>query len=172
MIFDENRYVVAARILEVIVILLPVIYGLNAYGWDFGELSTPIYDIPRIDFALDEVSSFRSDDTDFFNVSIINAGDLSICIKAFNASISYKNTLIGEAYLEAPVEIEPGERGSIILVFEVINLEPLIDIDEQEALDLTGELRLEVQSIDVEVSMDTTIQVKVLAEALEAAGYA
>lgn len=172
MIFGENKYVVAATILEAIVILLPVIYGLNAYGWDFRELATPLYDIPRIDFSLGEVSSFLSDDTVCFNISIMNEGELSLHIEAFNASISHKDTIIGEACLESPVDIEPGEEGGIIMVFEVISLEPVIDLDENELLDLTGDLSLEVQGIRVEASMGTTIPVKVLAEALEAGGYA
>jgi hypothetical protein len=172
MIFDENKYVVAARILEGIVILLPLIYGFHAYGWDFGELSTPIYDVPRIDFALGEINAFRGDDTIFFNISIINDGDLALRVEVFNASSRYKDARIGDAFLEAPVNIEPGQEESLILIFEVINLEPLIGIDDNEALDLTGELRLEVQGIDVEASLNTTLPAEILLEALEAGGYA
>jgi hypothetical protein len=172
MVFDENRYVVAFRILEGLVILLPVIYGFHAYGWDLGELSTPIYDVPRIDFAVGAVSAFRGDDTLFFNISIRNDGDLSVRIEAFNASCHYKAARIGDTSLEAPVDIEAGQEESLILVLEALNLEPLIGIEEDEVLDLTGELRLEVQGIDVEASLSTTIQAKVVAEAVEAGEYA
>jgi hypothetical protein len=172
MIFDENKYVVAAMILEAIVILLPVIYGLNAYSWDFGELAAPNYDIPRIDFSLGEVSAFRSDDMVYFNMSISNDGELLLHIEAFNASIAHKNMMIGEACLKSPVDIESEAEGSIIMVFEVLSLEALIDLDENELLDLTGDLGLEVQGIGVEVSMGTTIPVKVLVEAVEAGSYA
>ncbi len=172
MVFDENRYIVAFRILEGLVILLPVIYGFHVYGWDFGELSTPIYEVPRIDFSVGAVNVFRGDDTVFFNLSIRNDGDLSARIKAFNASSHYKDARIGDASLEAPVDIEPGQEESLILVLEALNLEPLIGIEENEVLDLSGVLRLEVQGIDVEASLSTTIQAKVVAEALEAGDYA
>ncbi|KON27667.1 hypothetical protein AC480_04425 [miscellaneous Crenarchaeota group archaeon SMTZ1-55] len=172
MVFDENRYIVAFRILEGLVILLPVIYGFHASGWDLGELSTPIYEIPRIDFAVGAVSAFQGDDTIFFNITVRNDGDLLVRIETFNASCHYKAARIGDASLEAPVDIERGQEESLILVLEALNLEALIGIEEDEALDLTGVLRLEVQGIDVEASLSTTIQAKVVAEAVEAGDYA
>jgi len=166
MIFGMNKRVVVIKILEAIVILLPIIYGVTLAGWDLGELATPVYTPPEIGFSLGDVTSFLRNDNIILNVLITNDGSLTVDVEALQATIVYKNVIVGEVYLEAPVHIASGEETDILLVVDHVDLTPLLLADEDEVLDLQGNLSFVMQGVQVSAPLNMAIQVKTLIEAL------
>jgi len=167
MIFGLNKHVFLFKILEAVVILLPLIYGLTIAGGDLGKLANPVYTPPEIGFSLGDVTSLLRNDTRVLNVSITNDGTLEVYIKSFNATLVYKNVSVGEAHLEAPIHIASGEEVDILLVVDFVDLTPLLHADEDEALDLQGNINLEMQGVQVSTPLNMTIQLKTLLDALE-----
>jgi hypothetical protein len=166
MVFGMNKQVVVVKILEVIIILLPLIYGLTVVGGDLGQLATPVYTPPEIGFSMGDVTSFLRNDTVILNVSITNDGSLTVVVEAFHATVVYKGSIIGEAYLEAPVRIASGEETDIQLVVDHVDFTPLLNADEDEVLDLEGNLSLTMQGVQVSAPINMTIQLKTLIDAL------
>ena len=166
MVFGLNKHVFLFKILEAVVILLPLVYGLIIAGGDLGKLTTPVYTPPEIGFSLGDVTSVLRNDTSVLNVSITNDGALEVYVEAFNATLVYKNVTVGEAHLEAPVHIASGEEVDILLVVDYVDLTPLLNADEDEVLDLQGSITLEMQGVQVSTPFNMTIQLKTLMEAL------
>jgi hypothetical protein len=166
MIFGMNKHVIAVKILEAVIILLPLIYGLTVAGGDLGQLATPVYTPPEIGFSLGDVTSVLRNDTVILNMTITNDGSLTVDVEAFHATLFYKNAIIGEAYLEAPVHIASGEEVDILLVVDNVDLTPLLHADEDEVLDLQGNLSLKMQGVQVRTPLNVTIQLKTLIDAL------
>jgi hypothetical protein len=165
MVFGMNKRVVVVKILEAVVILLPIIYGVTVVGWDLGELATPVYTPPEIGFSLGDVTSFLRNDNVILNVSITNDGSLIVDVEALNATIVYNNAIVGEVYLEAPVHIASGEETNIQLVVNG-DLTSLLNIDENEILDLQGNLSFVMQGVKVSAPLNMAIPMKTLIEAL------
>jgi hypothetical protein len=165
MVFGMNKRVVVVKILEAIVILLPIIYGVTVVGWDLGELATPVYTPPEIGFSLGDITSFLRNDNVILNVSITNDGSLIVDVEALNATIVYNNAIVGEVYLEAPVHIASGEETNIQLVVNG-DLTSLLNIDENEILDLQGNLSFVMQGVKVSAPLNMAIPMKTLIEAL------
>lgn len=165
MIFGMNKHVFIVKVLEVVVILLPVIYGVIVAGGDFSGLVTPVYTPPEIGFSLGEVTSMRRDDTVVLNVSLTNDCGFAVDIEAFNATLFYQDLIIGEVYLEAPVHIAAGEEATIQLAVNHVNLTPLTDADENDLLELRGHLSLTLQSVQVQTPFTMEFQLKTLRDA-------
>ena len=165
MVFGMNKRVIAVKILEAVVILLPIIYGLTVAGGDLGELATPVYTPPEIGFSLGDVTSFLRNDNVVLNVSITNDGSLTVDVEAFHATLVYKNAIVGEVYLEAPVHIASGVETDILLAVDG-DLTPLLLADEDEVLDLQGNLSFVMRGVQVSAPLNMAIQVKTLIEAL------
>ncbi len=165
MVFGMNRHVVIVKLLEVVVILMPVIYGITVAGGDFGGLITPVYTPPEIGFSVGDVTSMRRGDVVVLNVSLTNESGFAVDIEAFNATLFYQDLVIGEVYLEAPVHIAAGEATSIQLVVDHVNLTPLADADENEALELRGQISLTMQGVQVRTPFTVAFQLKTLRDA-------
>lgn len=166
MVFGLNKHVFLFKILEAVVILLPLIYGLTIAGGDLGKLATPVYTPPEIGFSLGDVTSILINDTSILNISITNEGTLEVYVEAFNATLVYRNVIVGEAHLEAPIHIASGEEVDILLVVDYVDLTPLLHADEDEVLDLQGNIILEMQGVQVSTPINMTIQLKTLIDAL------
>ena len=166
MVFGMNKRVVIVKILEAVVILLPIIYGLAVAGLDLEELGTPIYTLPEIGFSLGDVTSFLRDDNVVFNVSITNDGSLTVDVEVFHAAIVYKNANVGEVYLEAPVHIASGEETNVLLAVDNVDLTLLNLADEDEVLDLQGNLIFVIQGVQMSAPLDMEVPVKTLIETL------
>ena len=166
MVFGINKRVVIFKILEAVVILLPIIYGLVVVDLDLGEFATPIYTLPEIGFSLGDVTSFLKDDNVIFNVSITNDGSLTVDVDAFHAAIVYQNAVVGEVYLEAPVHLASGEETEILLAVDQVDTTLLLLADEDEVLDLQGDLSFVMQGVQVSAPLNMAIQVKTLIETL------
>jgi hypothetical protein len=165
MVFGMNKRVVIVKILEAVVILLPIIYGVTIVGWDLGELATPVYTPPEIGFSLGDITSFLRNDNVILNVSITNDGSLIVDVEALHATIVYNNAIVGEVYLEAPVHIASGEETDIQLIVDG-DLTSLLNVDENEVLDLQGNLSFVMQGVQVSAPLNMAIPVKTLIEAL------
>ena len=166
MVFGMNKRVVIVKILEAVVILLPIIYGLGVAGLDLGELATPIYVLPEIDFSLGDITSFLRDDNVVFNVPITNDGSLTVDIDAFQAAIVYQNVVVGEVYLEAPVHLVSGEETEILLAVDQVDTTLLLLADEDAVLDLQGDLSFVMQGVQVSAPLNMAFPVKTLIETL------
>jgi hypothetical protein len=165
MVFGMNKLVAIVKILEVVVILLPVIYGVAVAGEDFGGLVTPVYTPPELGFTLGDVTSTRRNDVVVLNVSLTNDSTFAVDIEAFNATLIYQDAVIGEVYLEALVHIPSGEATTIQLVVDHVNLTPLSDADENEVLELRGHLSLTMQGVQVRTPFTMPVQLKTLRDA-------
>lgn len=166
MVFGLNKRVVIVKIFEAVVILLPIIYGVTVAGWDLGELASPVYTPPEIGFSLGDLTSFLRNDNVILNVSITNDGSLTVDVEAFNAAIVYKNANVGEVYLEAPVNIASGEETNILLAVDNVDLSLLNLADEDEVLDLQGNLIFVMQGVQVSAPLNMEVPVKTLIETL------
>ncbi len=165
MVFGMNRDVVIVKLLEVIAIMMPVIYGITVAGGDFGGLVTPVYTPPEIGFSLGDVTSTRRGDVVVLNVSLTNDSGFAVDIEAFNATLFYRDLVIGEVYLEATVHIATGETTTVQLIVNHVNLTPLADADENETLDLRGQISLTLQGMQVRTPFTMAFQLKTLRDA-------
>ncbi len=167
MVFGLDKHVFLFKILEAVVILLPLIYGLTIAGGDLSKFANPVYTPPEIGFSVGDVTSLLRNDTSVLNVSITNDGTLEVYVESFNVTLVYKNETVGEAHLEAPIHIASGEEVNILLVVDYVDLTLLLHAHEDEALDLRGNINLEMQGVQVSTPLNMTIQLKTLIDALE-----
>lgn len=155
------------RVVEAILILSPVIYGLSLYGWSLQPMITPSYTPPKMSFSVGEVKPAYLEGVMVIYVSIANEGEVPVTVVDFKAPIIYKEERIGEALLKSPVNLPAGENATLIIVADIENATPLIKgmMQGDGSLELPGRVKVDVMGVTAEAPMNITVSTRKLVEA-------
>jgi LEA14-like dessication related protein len=103
-------------LLSLIVVVAPIIYAMDNYGWNIQALVMPSYSPPKIDFHM-EFSSIRFENRQLFAVfRLSNLGEVKIIFEALNATVyGPDGKALAQAMLDKPVISQPNSTEPLIL---------------------------------------------------------
>jgi LEA14-like dessication related protein len=101
---------------SLIMVIAPIIYGINSCGWNIQAFVTPSYSPPKIDFHV-EFSGLRFEDKQLLAIfKLTNLGEVRIVFDALNATVyGPDGEALAPAILYKPVVSQPNSTEALIL---------------------------------------------------------
>jgi len=146
---SERAVKVAVTLLSILIAVVPVVYGLNEFGWDFREAFRINYEPPRIEFRF-RFTGFKvtSPGEAEIRLAVSNQGEVPITIKGLDGELRLGAREVGSFKLIKPAKVSPGEEEEIIVSVSY-DVKALAEAPGN-AVTFSGSLLVEVMGADVE----------------------
>ncbi len=109
-----------ALLLSVSAVLLPVVYGLNVYGWDIQALATPLYSPPRIDFRFEPSGLRFEGGQPYATFKLTHLGEVKAVFEGLKAMVHGPDgEVLAPATLDKAVTLTPNSTETLILKLNI-----------------------------------------------------
>jgi len=140
--FKIDKHALIISTIFILIIILPIIYGLATYNWDLVKLLTSGIKIPKIDFNASYKGFKISDNNIIISLIIENKGDIPIEITNLEGDIYVKNIKLGRLNLLSPTFIDIGGKSE---------LKVIVKPDIEGFVEVIGEILKGVKVLKAEV---------------------